>query len=141
MSKTMLVLNAGSSSIKFGLFDMTGAEPSICSQARSRISATSRTSRSRTWTARSVLDRDWPAPRKQEDILHDILGWADQKAGKRRARRDRTSHRAWRIAICRAGAVESGDDRRTGTPDADGASAPGGLSVRRPEPCCRFVLI
>ena len=27
MSKTMLALNAGSSSIKFGLFDMTGASP------------------------------------------------------------------------------------------------------------------
>ena len=30
---------------------------------------------------RSVLDRNWPAPRKQADILNDILEWTDQKAG------------------------------------------------------------
>jgi acetate kinase len=30
----------------------------------------------------SVLDRDWPAPRKQQDILDDILGWVDQNAGR-----------------------------------------------------------
>jgi acetate kinase len=28
-----------------------------------------------------VLDRNWPEPRKQEDILDDILGWTDQNAG------------------------------------------------------------
>ena len=28
-----------------------------------------------------VLDRGWPTPRKQEDVLDDILGWTDQNAG------------------------------------------------------------
>jgi acetate kinase len=30
---------------------------------------------------RSILDRGWPRPRKQEDILDDILGWTDQNVG------------------------------------------------------------
>jgi acetate kinase len=30
---------------------------------------------------RSVLDRDWLAPRKQADILNDILEWTDQTTG------------------------------------------------------------
>ena len=33
MSDAVLVLNAGSSSIKFGLFDISGTEPRFCSQA------------------------------------------------------------------------------------------------------------
>ena len=81
MSKTMLALNAGSSSIKFGLFDLTGARPSYLFAGE--ISETGHKPRLtvKDMQGRSVLDRDWPAPRKQADILNDILEWTDQKTG------------------------------------------------------------
>src|SRR5580698_2792503 len=78
MSKTMLALNAGSSSIKFGLFDLTGVY-----LFAGEISDTGHkphlTVKDR--DGKLVLDRSWPTPRKQEDVLHDILDWTDQNAG------------------------------------------------------------
>ena len=78
MSKTMLALNAGSSSIKFGLFDLTGVY-----LFAGEISDTGHKPHLavKDMQGRSVLDRDWPAPRKQADILNDILEWTDQQAG------------------------------------------------------------
>jgi acetate kinase len=81
MSKTMLALNAGSSSIKFGLFDITGAEPSYLFAGEVADIGDKPHLTVKDMDGRSVLDRGWPTPRKQEDILHDILGWADRNAG------------------------------------------------------------
>jgi acetate kinase len=81
MSKTMLALNAGSSSIKFGLFDITGAEPSYLFAGEVADIGNKPHLTVKDMDGRSVLDRGWPTPRKQEDILHDILGWADRNAG------------------------------------------------------------
>ncbi len=81
MSKTMLALNAGSSSIKFGLFDMTGARPVHLFAGEITDTGNKPQLTVKDMQGRSVLDRDWTAPRKQADILNDILAWTDQKAG------------------------------------------------------------
>jgi acetate kinase len=81
MSKTMLALNAGSSSIKFGLFDITGAEPSYLFAGEVADIGDKPHLTVKDMDGRNVLDRGWPTPRKQEDILHDILGWADRNTG------------------------------------------------------------
>lgn len=81
MSKTMLALNAGSSSIKFGLFDLAGAEPTYLFAGEVADIGEKPHLTIKDMGGRSVLDRGWPAPRKQEDILDDILGWVDQNAG------------------------------------------------------------
>jgi acetate kinase len=81
MSTTMLALNAGSSSIKFGLFGMAGAEPRYLFAGEVADIGDKPHLTIKDMDGRSVLDRGWPAPRKQEDILDDILGWVDQNAG------------------------------------------------------------
>jgi acetate kinase len=81
MSKTMLALNAGSSSIKFGLFGMASAEPTYLFAGEVADIGDKPHLTVKDMQGRSVLDRDWPAPRKQADILNDILEWTDQKAG------------------------------------------------------------
>ena len=81
MSKTMLALNAGSSSIKFGLFGMAGAEPRYLFAGEVADIGDKPHLTIKDMDGRSVLDRGWPAPRKREDILDDILGWVDQNAG------------------------------------------------------------
>jgi acetate kinase len=82
MSKMMLALNAGSSSIKFGLFGMAGTEPTYLFAGEVADIGDKPHLMIKDMDGSSVLDRDWPAPRKQEDILDDILGWVDQNAGR-----------------------------------------------------------
>jgi len=81
MSKTMLALNAGSSSIKFGLFDVAGARLTHLFAGEVADIGNRPHLTVKNMDGRSVLDRDWPSPRKQEDILDDILGWTDRNAG------------------------------------------------------------
>jgi acetate kinase len=81
MSKTMLALNAGSSSIKFGLFGIAGAEPTYLFTGEVADVGDKPHLTIKDRDGRSVLDRGWPAPRKQEDILDDILEWVDQQVG------------------------------------------------------------
>lgn len=81
MPKTMLALNAGSSSIKFGLFEMAGAEPAYLFAGEIADTGGKPHLTVKDTDGKLVLDRNWPAPRKQEDILDDILGWTDQNAG------------------------------------------------------------
>ena len=82
MAKTILVLNAGSSSIKFGLFDtadtcarhlFAGEVADIGDKPHLTV---------KDMDSKIILDRSWPLPRKQEDILQDILGWADERVGR-----------------------------------------------------------
>jgi acetate kinase len=82
MSKTMLALNAGSSSIKFGLFGMAGAEPAYLFAGMVADIGEKPHLTIKDIDGKNVLDCGWPAPRKQEDILDDILVWADQNAGR-----------------------------------------------------------
>jgi acetate kinase len=82
MSKTMLALNAGSSSIKFGLFGMNGAEPAYLFAGEVADIGDKPHLTIKDMDGRSILDREWPRPRKQEDILDDILGWTDQNVGR-----------------------------------------------------------
>ena len=75
-----------------------------------------------------VLDRTWPAPRKQERFWTISWGWVDQNAG--RGGLAAIGHRVVHggsqfVAPVR---LKSQDRRRTGAPDADGASAPRGMS-------------
>src|ERR1700733_11883495 len=81
MSKTVLALNAGSSSIKFGLFDMAGAEPTYLFAGEVADIGDKPHLTIKDMDGRSVLDRRWPAPRKREGILGDILGWGGENAG------------------------------------------------------------
>jgi acetate kinase len=81
MPKTMLALNAGSSSIKFGLFSLAGAEPSYLFAGEIADIGDKPHLTVKDMDGRSVLDHSWPAPRQQADILDDILGWTDQNAG------------------------------------------------------------
>jgi acetate kinase len=81
MPKTMLALNAGSSSIKFGLFGMDGAKPTYLFAGEVADIGDKPHLTIKDMAGRSILDRGWPAPRKQEDILDDILDWVDQNAG------------------------------------------------------------
>ena len=78
MSKTILALNAGSSSIKFALFDLADATQRFAGEVadignKPRLKV-------KDIKGKTVLDRDWPEPRKQEDLLHDILDWVDKNA-------------------------------------------------------------
>jgi acetate kinase len=81
MSKTMLALNAGSSSIKFGLFGMAGPEPTYLFAGEVADIGDKPHLTVKDLDGSNVLDRSWPAPRKQADILDDILAWTDQNAG------------------------------------------------------------
>jgi acetate kinase len=81
MPKTLLTLNAGSSSIKFGLFGMAGVEPKYLFAGEVADIGGKPHLMVKDMDGNRVLDRSWPTPRKQEDILDDILGWTDQHAG------------------------------------------------------------
>jgi acetate kinase len=80
MSKTILVLNAGSSSIKFGLFSRADATEQLFAGEVADIADKPHLA-VKDPHGKVVLDRDWPEPRKQADLLQDILAWADQNAG------------------------------------------------------------
>jgi acetate kinase len=80
MSKTILALNAGSSSIKFGLFGMAGAAPAHLFAGEVEDIGGKPHLTIKKIGGGTVLDRNWPEPRKQEDLLNDILDWVDQNA-------------------------------------------------------------
>jgi acetate kinase len=82
MSRTMLALNAGSSSIKFGLFGVAGAEPEYLFAGEVADTGGKPHLTVKDGDGKRILDRSWSAPRKQEDILDDILAWADQNVGR-----------------------------------------------------------
>jgi acetate kinase len=81
MSKTILVLNAGSSSIKFGLFSMADAAPAQLFAGEVADIADKPHLTVKDPHGKVVLDRDWPRPTKQADLLDETLAWADQNAG------------------------------------------------------------
>ena len=80
MSKTLLALNAGSSSIKFGLFELAGAELTHMFSGEFADIGEKPHLQINDMHGKSVLQRDWQAPRKQEHVLDDILGWADRNS-------------------------------------------------------------
>ena len=81
MSRTVLVLNTGSSSIKFGLLGTAGTEPRqlFAGEVQNINDNSYRTVRD--MHDKVVLDLCWTPPMKQEDILKDILGWTETNAG------------------------------------------------------------
>jgi len=81
MSEAILALNAGSSSIKFGLFEMADTGPThLFAGAVSDIGDKPRlTVKDR--QGKVIVDRSWPALRKPEEVLDEILCWADHHAG------------------------------------------------------------
>jgi acetate kinase len=83
MSQAILALNAGSSSIKFGLFERARAEPLhlYAGEVANIGDKPHLTVKDRQGNV--VLDRSWPAPRKSEEVLDDIIDWADRNAGGR----------------------------------------------------------
>lgn len=80
MSKTILVLNAGSSSIKFSLFSRADATEQLFAGEVEDIAENPHLT-VKDPHGKVVLDHNWPGPRKQADLLQDILAWADQNAG------------------------------------------------------------
>jgi acetate kinase len=95
MSKTILALNAGSSSIKFGLFGVTDAEPTYLFVGEVADIGDKPHLTVKDMEGKKRLDRGWLAPRKREDILDDILSWVDQM-------RDPTDSPRSDIASCMA---------------------------------------
>jgi acetate kinase len=83
MSKMILALNAGSSSFKFGLFDVGYTEPMHLFAGEVADIGDKPNLTVKDMQSQTVLERDWPASRKPVDILHDILDWTDQNAGSR----------------------------------------------------------
>jgi acetate kinase len=81
MPKPILVLNAGSSSIKFGLFDTADALAKNLFAGEVADIGDSPHLTIKDLDGKIILERSWSLPRKQEDLLHDILGWVDQRAG------------------------------------------------------------
>jgi acetate kinase len=79
MSKTILVLNAGSSSIKFGLFRMATPARLFAGEVADIANKPHLTVKDP--HGKVVFDRDWPGPVKNADLLQEILVWADQNAG------------------------------------------------------------
>ena len=80
MSKPVLTLNAGSSSIKFGLFDIEGSEP-VYQFAGEVTDTTGKPHLAiKNRHGKSVFDRDWETPRKPEDLLDDLLNWVHDNA-------------------------------------------------------------
>ena len=79
MSKTILVLNAGSSSIKFGLYSRADATAQLFAGEVEDIADNPHLT-VKDPHGKVILDRDWPGHRKQADLLQDILAWADQIA-------------------------------------------------------------
>jgi acetate kinase len=80
MSNMVLTLNAGSSSIKFGVFDIVGSEPiyEFAGEVNDTAGKPHFTIKNR--HGKLVFDRNWVTPRKPEDLLDDILSWVDENA-------------------------------------------------------------
>src|SRR6201996_4988681 len=80
MSNMALTLNAGSSSIKFGLFDLAGEQPvqHFTGEVTDTSGKPHLAVKNRHGTP--VFDRDWDTPRKPEDLLDDILRWVHDNA-------------------------------------------------------------
>jgi acetate kinase len=80
MPKPVLTLNAGSSSIKFGLFDIAEREP--VHQFAGEITDTSGKPHLaiKNRHGKPVLDRDWDTPRKPEEVLDELLSWVHDNA-------------------------------------------------------------
>src|ERR1700760_283790 len=80
MSNPVLTLNAGSSSIKFGVFDIAESEP-VYQFAGEVTDITGKPHLAiKNRHGKPVLDRDWDGPRKPEDLLDDILNWVHDNA-------------------------------------------------------------
>jgi acetate kinase len=80
MSNMVLTLNAGSSSIKFGMFDIAGSEPIYQFAGEVTDTAGKPHLAIKNRYGKSVFDRDWDTPRKPEDLLDDILNWVHENA-------------------------------------------------------------
>ena len=80
--KPILVLNAGSSSIEFGLFDAIDnrARHLFAGEVADFGDKPHITITDMRWQI--ILDRSWPHPRTQEDILQDILALSTNAQGK-----------------------------------------------------------
>jgi acetate kinase len=79
----ILVLNSGSSSIKFGVFDGSGERPAPLFRGAIEHIGDRPGLRAREASGATVLERSWDSPQSEEDLIGAILGWLD---GETRAR-------------------------------------------------------
>ncbi len=85
MTDAILALNAGSSSIKFGLFEIASGNPSVV--VRGEIEANGGAPRliASDAAGQSLADHRWGSQRaEQDDLLGDLLGWIEAHLGKDR---------------------------------------------------------
>jgi acetate kinase len=80
MSNPVLTLNAGSSSIKFGVFDIADVDPVYQFAGEVTGIADKPHLAIKNRHGKRVFARDWDDPRKPEDLLDDILGWVHDNA-------------------------------------------------------------
>jgi acetate kinase len=80
MSNPVLTLNAGSSSIKFGVFDIAEREPVYQFAGEVTDIAGKPHLAIKNRHGKPVFAREWDAARKPEDFLDDILGWVHDNA-------------------------------------------------------------
>jgi acetate kinase len=80
MTDTVLALNVGSSSLKFGLFDRAGTSASV----RGKIDGIGKAPRftATDSSARTIEDRDWNTERASHGaVLGELLDWIEQRLG------------------------------------------------------------
>src|ERR1700744_5315033 len=80
MSNPVLTLNAGSSSIKFGVFDIAEVEPVYQFAGEVTDIAGKPHFAIKNRHGKPVLDRDLGSARQPEDLPDDILGWVHDNA-------------------------------------------------------------
>lgn len=79
MAQAILVLNSGSSSIKFGVFDAAGADaPAIFRGAVAHLDDAPRLTASDA-SGRNVLDRSWQTTQPEDALISAILEWLEKE--------------------------------------------------------------
>lgn len=79
MPQTILVLNSGSSSIKFGIFDSSEEKPAMLFRGAIEHIGGKPGLHANDASGASVLDRSWSSPQSEEELIDAILGWLDDE--------------------------------------------------------------
>src|SRR3978361_620236 len=79
MPQTILVLNSGSSSIKFGIFDSSEEKPAMLFRGAIEHIGEQPGLEANAASVASVLDRSWSSPQSEEELIDAILGWLDDE--------------------------------------------------------------
>ncbi|POR47124.1 acetate/propionate family kinase [Bosea psychrotolerans] len=85
MTDAILALNAGSSSIKFGLFEIGSGDPALLVRGEIEEKDGARRLVARSGAGQSLADQRWGSQRaEQDDLPGDLLGWIEAHLGQDR---------------------------------------------------------